>query len=114
MKLLFTVAVFSILIVAGHGSIYAGWQFDFETGLAFNSYNDVRIPGNTGTDISLTDDLESEKSEFFRLRFTNDIGSRSSISFLIAPLRINASGRLDKNLDFNGTLFDSGSMIWSK
>ena len=36
------------------------WRFDFENGAAISGYNDVAIPGNTGTRFSMTDDLKSD------------------------------------------------------
>ena len=35
------------------------WRVDFENGAAISGYNDVRIPGDTGTLFSFTDDLAS-------------------------------------------------------
>ena len=37
------------------------WRVDFENGAAISGYNDVRIPGDTGTMFSLTDDLASDR-----------------------------------------------------
>ena len=36
------------------------WRVDLENGAAISGYNDVAIPGNTGTRFSMTDDLTSE------------------------------------------------------
>jgi len=44
------------------------WRIDFETGAAVSGYNDVRIPGDTGTKFSLTDDLSSTAFVLWRLR----------------------------------------------
>jgi hypothetical protein len=86
-------------------SVYAGWSIDIESGLAFSGYNDVRIPGNTGTDISLSEDLEAESTEFVRLRLAIDLGDRHQLSFLVAPLRFESSGTVDRDIDFNGVRF---------
>ncbi len=87
---------------------YAGWSVDIESGLAFSGYNDVRIPGNIGTDISLSEDLEAESSEFVRLRVAVQLGDRHQLSFLIAPLRFESSGTVDRDVDFNGVRFAGG------
>ena len=47
-----------------------------ETGVVFTGYNDVRIPGNTGTTFSLSEDLDSDKSVFWRARVSYRIGTR--------------------------------------
>jgi hypothetical protein len=36
------------------------WRVDFENGAVIAGDNDVRIPGDTGTMFSLTDDLASD------------------------------------------------------
>ena len=41
-------------------TVHADWSIDVESGLAFNGYNDVRIPGNTGTDLSLSEELRAD------------------------------------------------------
>jgi hypothetical protein len=97
-----------ILLNIATVDIYAGWSVDVESGIAFSGYNDVRIPGNTGTDLSLSEDLESESTEFVRLRFAVGLGDRHQLSFLIAPLRFNSSGTLNRDIYFNGALFVGG------
>jgi hypothetical protein len=87
---------------------YADWSIDIESGPAYSGYNDVRIPGNTGTRISLSEDLEAKSTEFVRLRFAFDLGDRHQLSFLAAPLRFESSGTIDRDVDFNGVKFDSG------
>ena len=85
----------------------ADWSINIESGLAYSGYNDVRIPGNTGTDISLSEDLKAESTEFVRLRLAIDLGDRHQLSFLVAPLRFESSGTVDRDVDFNGVRFDA-------
>ena len=42
--------------------------FEFENGAVFSGYNDIGIPGNTGTRFSMTDDLSSSTAYYYRLR----------------------------------------------
>jgi hypothetical protein len=86
----------------------ADWSIDTESGLAYSGYNDVRIPGNTGTKLSLSQELEAGSTEFVRLSFVIDLGDRHRLSFLAAPLRFESSGTIDRDVDFNGVRFDSG------
>jgi hypothetical protein len=44
------------------------WRVDFENGAAISGYDDVPIPGNTGTLFSLTEDLTSDTAYFWRVR----------------------------------------------
>jgi len=44
------------------------WRVDFENGAAISGYNDVGIPGDTGTRFSMTDDLKSDTEYFWRVR----------------------------------------------
>ena len=83
----------------------AFWALDIESGLAYSGYNDVRIPGNTGTDISLSEDLKAESTEFVRLRLSVDLGERHRLSVLVAPLTFESSGTVDRDIDFNGARF---------
>lgn len=87
---------------------YAHWTVDIESGVAFSGYNDVRIPGNTGTDISLSEDLEAESTEFVRLRLAVELSDRHQLSLLIAPLQFESSGTVDRDVDFNGVRFAGG------
>ena len=53
------------------------WFVDFESGSVFPGYNDVRIPGNSGTLFSLTDDLATRASLFLRVRAGHLVSSAS-------------------------------------
>lgn len=96
------------LIFVATQSVQANWSVDIESGMAFSGYNDVRIPGNTGTDISLSKDLEAESTNFVRLRFSIELSERSKLSFLVAPLQFESSGTVDRDIDFNGVRFGAG------
>jgi hypothetical protein len=87
------------------------WLIDVEGGAVYSGYNDVRIPGNTGTDISLSDDLKSDGTGFVRVRLAKDLGERHRLSVLFAPLRIEASGSVDRDVDFNGVRFGAGETL---
>ncbi len=107
-RLQFVLTSVWVLLVCTAPCVQAGVAVDFESGVAFSGYNDVRIPGNTGTDISLSEDLEAKSTEFVRLKLVIDLGDRHKLSFLIAPLRFESSGTLDRDVDFNGVRFAGG------
>jgi len=112
-KLLFVQIVIMLLVLTS-GKLHAGFTVDVEGGAAFNGYNDVRIPGDTGTKLSLSDELESDAVPFFRLRLTIPIGERHKLSLLAAPLRIESSGSLDRAIEYNGVTFAAGEHLDSR
>jgi hypothetical protein len=97
------VFVFSLLLTFSNA--YSQWFFDVETGLAISGYNDVQIPRDTGTLFSLSEDLKSDSTLFFRLRLGYQIGSKHTLSVFAAPLSVHASGSIDKPIKFNGDDF---------
>jgi len=86
-------------------------SFDVEIAAVRNAYNDVRVPNEGGTDISLTDDLEASSARCFRLRLEWELSERSQLSALIAPLRIASAGRPASEVDFAGVRYPAGARI---
>jgi len=99
-KRISTYVRFAILLSLIFSNVYSHWLVDVETGLAFSGYNNVRIPRDTGTEFSLSKDLKTDSAFFFRLRLGYQIGSKHTLSFLVAPLSLNASGRVNKSIRF--------------
>jgi hypothetical protein len=87
------------------------WTVDFENGAAISGYNDARIPGDTGTPFSFTDDLASDPAYFWRVRAEVRIAPKHELSLLVAPLAINASGSLDRPVSFMGETFPAGAPV---
>ncbi len=103
-----------LLLVVGVRPAAAAWSVDIESGLAINGYNDVRIPGNTGTDFSLTNDLDADPTGFIRLRLTRHFGSKHQVSLLVAPLRIKAAATVNRTVEFNGIQFAANESLESR
>lgn len=89
----------------------AEWFVDVETGMAFSDRNDVRIPGDTGTEFSLTDDLSTDSALTGRLRVGVHLGERHHLSGFVAPLRLSAEGALPKTVLFQGKEFAQGTYL---
>jgi hypothetical protein len=85
--------------------------FDLETGAVTAGLNDVRIPGDTGTRFSLTEDLNTDARGFLRLRATYALGPRQWLSALYAPLTLKASGSVDRPITFEDVTFASGTPL---
>jgi hypothetical protein len=104
--------IITILTAAGlvfPGLVYGQWSLDFESGLASARYNDVRVPNETGTLFSLTDDLSADSTVFFRFRLGYRLGTRHHVFLFGAPFSLNASGTVDKALSFEGVEFPAGT-----
>ncbi len=110
-----SVAVVTVsLIMATMGvSHCATWTIDLEGGPVVAGYNDVRIPNETGTKISLTDDLDADVEPYWRLRAGVAFG-RHSISTLVAPLSLDAAGSAAKLVVFEDTEFPAGTDLRAK
>jgi hypothetical protein len=115
MKRFLVCCVLSMMVAGGavHAAdrFAAGWDLDLETGYVSSGYNNVRIPGDSGTKISLTDDLTTAGKMYYRVRLTKDIGKNNFLSLLYAPLTLDAAGTIAGDVNFNGDLFTSGSRL---
>jgi len=88
-----------------------GLELDFEAGVAVASVNVVRIPGEGGTRLSLVDDLEAGAEPAFRVRVGYRIAERHLITALYAPLQLEASGELGRDVVFQGETFAAGDPL---
>jgi len=84
---------------------------DVEGGAAFTGYNDVRIPADSGTRLSLAEDLRSDPALALRLRLGYTFGGRHTATALIAPLTVRGSGTLEKDVDYRGKTFPEGTKV---
>ena len=90
---------------------YAQIGFDIETGMVFSGYNDVRIPGDTGTKFSLSENLEADTPVFYRVRIGYTFNERNNISVLYAPLEIESTGQFENDIQFADALFPANTDI---
>jgi len=103
-------------ILAGVASLLAlpaaaDFEGDFEASVVAATRNDTRIPGDTGTKISLVDDLSTSPAPAFRVRLGYRIADRHLISALYAPLQVNARGTLDRDVEFMGATYPAGQPL---
>ena len=92
-------------------AVAAQLRLDVESGIVASGYNDVRIPGDTGTDFSLSEDLSADSDVYFRARLDYSLGSRHTLSALYAPLTLNAGGTLANAVSFAGEEFPAGTDV---
>jgi hypothetical protein len=108
---LFLIVIFSAPFLSAQSP--PRWSFDLETGLVVPGYCDVRIPGDSGTFFSLTEDLSTGSEAFLRLRLGFRPHRRHTFVALFAPLTLSGSGRVDKSIDYNGLTFAAGTPLES-
>lgn len=113
MKIKFRLYLSLIAIIIFSIPVFVNAQvfIDAESGVVFTGYNNVRIPGDTGTKFSLKDDLTAGPNVFIRLKAGITIGSRHTISVLYAPLKVRSEGVSDMEIDFNGIRFPASTQL---
>lgn len=84
---------------------------DFESGVVFTGYNDVRIPGEGGTLFSLNNDLNANPKVFYRIRAGYTFNSRHTLSLLYAPLTTTSDGTVPFVVSFAGTDFPANTSL---
>ena len=84
---------------------------DLEAAYVIPGYNDVAVPGDTGTRFSLTDDLDADETAAFRVRYSHVFAERHWVALLVAPLTTKSQGTLAGDTDFNGTTFPGGTPV---
>jgi hypothetical protein len=99
------IIISTFILLGCISSIKAQMMIDVETGAVFTGYNNVHIPGDMGTFISLKDDLTPKAAFFYRARLNYTIKSRHTISLLYAPLETKSEGSVANNILFEGVVF---------
>ncbi|MFB0510179.1 MAG: hypothetical protein ACETVX_06750 [bacterium] len=102
-----------IVLVMGYAQSYTRLNLDLETGLVFSGYNDVQIPKSTGTRISLSEELKTDPTIFFRAKLIYSLSDRHKIAIFAAPLRLKASGKINREVSFEDSLFPADTLLKS-
>jgi hypothetical protein len=92
--------------------VQAQWKAEVESGLVFQGYNDVRIPNETGTTFSFSEDFDLQGVPVplrLRLHYTYEL--RNHFSVLIAPLSIRYEGPAPFAIRFQDAVFSEGDLI---
>jgi len=84
------------------------FRFELEGGPVWQAKNDVRIPGNTGTEFSFKDLTGSGPYAAGRFTFDWNIRERHGLRLEVAPLRIDGTGTFNQPVSFAGTTFSPG------
>jgi hypothetical protein len=84
----------------------ANTNLNVELGQASNSYNKIKINGETGTLFNLRPALDP--TLYYRLSLVHKFDSPHGIRFLYAPLKFSGDHRFSKDITFNGVNFPAG------
>ena len=101
-----------IIAITCTNYIYSQLSFDFETGLAFQSYNDVSIPNKDGTRFNFNEDFDIQGPVIpLRFRVGYSFAEKNHFFALYAPLSINYTGNSPKDIVFQQSIFAKGEFI---
>ena len=100
-----------VLLFTATFSSGMNFELDIESGAALVSYSNIRIPKSTGTLISFSDELKTDPAWFIRGRLTCFFNQRHSLSVLIAPLKLHASGSVGRDVVFEGVTFPANAEL---
>ena len=81
------------------------WEFTLEGGAAYQSLNDVQIPGDTGTRFSLVDAIGKGPIPYVRFESKVRLSAKHKLRLLIAPLAIEETGQLNKTINYDDNTF---------
>ncbi|PTB97251.1 hypothetical protein C9994_03825 [Marivirga lumbricoides] len=102
-------SIFFIILITNIFQARSQWTIDLETGLAFQSYNDVRIPNQGATLFDFTKEFNPEGPVIpFRARVGYTIAEKNHIILLYAPLSIDYEGTPSKDIRFAENVLEQG------
>lgn len=97
--------------VPGGARAGGGNELDIEAGLVMPGRADVRIPGDSGTRISLVNDLSGGNEPFARIRYMRRTGERHKYGVLAALTTVYGEGVLDRPVRFADGSFQAGEHL---
>lgn len=89
--------------------VSAEYVINLQGAAVFTEKNDIRIPGDSGTKFSLSDDLSADTEYTGRLEAGYIHKGRDYFGIVIAPLSVDSHGRVDRDISYAGTTFPAGT-----
>jgi hypothetical protein len=112
MKSRIVTATLLLTLLAGGQAWASGappvYSVALETGAAWSSRNDVRIPSEGGTQFDLLELIGTGPDPYVRLHATWQLAPRHGLRLTLAPLEISGSGTLNQPVQFAGASFAAG------
>lgn len=81
------------------------YRLFIESGAVWQTRNVARIPGDGGTDFSLTRLIGAGPNTYLRLTLFAPLSGRDGLRLVYSPLRIQGTGRLERTTEFAGSQF---------
>lgn len=106
LNLIITAAIL-LACASAHAEIIASVQ----GALVYPGYNDIRLPGDTGSDISFTEDLEADPVFSPRIEAGYLFNERHYAGIMASLLRFESKGKLEKNVMFDDKSFAAGTDV---
>jgi hypothetical protein len=102
-----------ILVLITLTNVSGQLKLDVETGLAFEGYNDVRIPNiSSATEFSFTEDFELQGPVIpYRIALSYTFAERNHLIALYAPLGLDYEGAAPFDINFQQSVFEQGQFI---
>ena len=107
-KILFATSTFTFLVLPAFADDPQKWQFDLALGGAWQNRNDVRIPGDTGTQFSLEDLVGSGPYPAIRFEGFYNIKGPHGLRLMLAPFEYTETGTLPYDVFFVDKTFTGG------
>ena len=103
----------SLILLVCLSQVHAQLSLDIETGVAFQGYNDVRIPNeSSATEFSFNEDFDLQGPVIpLRIRVGYRFAEKNHLSVLYAPLGIDYKGAAPFDIRFQGALFSRGQDV---
>lgn len=94
-------------------SLYAaqGFTISLQGGAVFTGYNDVALPGDTGTKISFSDELRTDPGFSPRIEAGYEFSFPLYIGLMASTLKLYPEGELDRDVSFDGKSFSAGTDV---
>ena len=93
----------------GPTSVFAEYVINLQGAAVFTEKNDIRIPGDSGTKFSLSDDLSADTAYTGRLEAGYIHKDRDYFGIVVAPLSVDSHGRVSRDISYAGTIFPAGT-----
>jgi len=100
-----------LIVLIFNNYVSAEFISSFQGAAVFSSYNDVKLPGDTGSKLSYTDDLDSDPVFSPRFEAGYEFEFPVYIGFMASLLRLEAEGTLDKTVYYDGLVFNEGTEV---
>ncbi|MCI5140953.1 MAG: hypothetical protein D3909_04345 [Candidatus Electrothrix sp. ATG1] len=100
--------LFGVLVAMTSSATAGELDLQLESGGVWLTENDVRIPGDDGTQFDMLDLTGNGPDPYFRVYATYDFNDRHALRLTLAPLSVHGTGRLNEDVTFENDIFAAG------